>query len=55
MGLAALLMEPQDSPANGTPGAGIVQGAGEEEVLLTANDFDQAKQMYSPVAQRIPG
>jgi predicted Zn-dependent protease len=42
MGLAALLMEPQDSPANGTPGAGIVQGAGQDEVLLTANGFDQA-------------
>lgn len=54
MGLAALLMKPQDSPADGTPGASVVQGAGEAEVLLTANDFDQAKRMYARLTNEFP-
>jgi len=54
MGLAALLMKPKDSPSDGTPGASVVQGAGEAEVLLTANDFDQAKQMYARLTSEFP-
>jgi tetratricopeptide (TPR) repeat protein len=54
MGLAALLMRPQEAPAEGTPGAAVVQRAGEAEVLLTANDFDQAKQIYTLLTTEFP-
>ena len=54
MGLAALLMKPQDSPGEGTPGSSIVQGVGEAEILLTANDFDQAKQRYALLTSEYP-
>jgi predicted Zn-dependent protease len=54
LGLAALLIKPQEAPAEGTPGASVVQGAGESEVLLIANDFDQAKQKYAQLAAEFP-
>ena len=54
MGLAALLIKPQDAPAEGTPGARVVQQVGEAEVLLTANDFDPAKQQYAQLTAEFP-
>jgi tetratricopeptide (TPR) repeat protein len=54
MGLAALLIKFQDAPAEGTPGASVVQGVGQAEILLTANDFDQAKQTYSQLIGDFP-
>ncbi len=54
MGLAALLMKPQESPAEGTPGASVVERAGEAEVLLTANEFDHAKQKYVQLIDEYP-
>ncbi len=54
MGLAALLMRPQESPIEGTPGADVVERAGEAEVLLAANEFDQAKQKYSQLTNEVP-
>ena len=54
MGLAALLMKPQQTPGDGTPGAGVVERVGEAEVLLTANDFDQAKQKYTQLTAEFP-
>jgi tetratricopeptide (TPR) repeat protein len=54
LGLAALLMRPQDSPPEGTPGASVVERAGEAEVLLTANEFEQAKQKYAELTSEFP-
>jgi tetratricopeptide (TPR) repeat protein len=46
LGLAALLIRPQDAPPQGTPGASVIERAGEAEVLLAAKNFDQARQTY---------
>ena len=54
LGLAALLMKPQDAPPEGTPGASVVERAGEAEVLLTANEFEQAKQKYAELTSEFP-
>jgi tetratricopeptide (TPR) repeat protein len=54
LGLAALLMRPLESPAEGTPGADVVERAGEAEVLLAANEFDQAKQKYTQLTSEFP-
>lgn len=54
MGLAALLLKPQETPMEGTPGASVVERAGEAEVLLTANEFDQAKQKYAELTSEFP-
>jgi tetratricopeptide (TPR) repeat protein len=54
LGLAALLIKHQDSPAAGTPGATVVERAGEAELLLTANDFEQAKQRYALLTAEFP-
>lgn len=47
LGLAALLLTPKEAPPEDTPGAGIVERAGEAEVLLDSNQFDPAKQKYA--------
>jgi tetratricopeptide (TPR) repeat protein len=54
MGLAALLIKSQDAPAEGTPAASVVEGVGEAELFLTANDFDQAKQKYIQLISAFP-
>ena len=54
MGLAALLIRPQQSPKEGTPGADVVERAGEAEVLLASNDFDRAKQKYAQLTLDYP-
>lgn len=54
MGLAALLIRPQESPLAGMPGADVVERAGEAEVLLAANEFDQAKQKYDQLTSEFP-
>src|SRR5215470_10003873 len=50
LGLAVLLIRPQDAPPEGTPGATVVERAGEAEALLGAKDFEQAKQAYVQLA-----
>jgi len=54
LGLAALLLRPQDAPPEGTPGATIVERAGEAEEHLTANEFEQAKQRYAELTGEFP-
>lgn len=54
LGLAALLIKPQTAPADGTPGASVVERAGEAEVLLNANEFDQGKKIYAELAGEFP-
>jgi tetratricopeptide (TPR) repeat protein len=54
MGLAALLIKSPDAPAESTPAASVVEGVGEAELFLTANDFDQAKQKYIQLIGEFP-
>lgn len=54
LGLAALLLTPKEAPPDGTPGAGVIEGAGEAEVLLDSNQFDPAKQKYARLAGEFP-
>ena len=54
LGLAALLIKSQDAPAEGSPAAKVVEGVGEAELFLTANDFDQAKQKYIQLIGEAP-
>ena len=54
LGLAALMIKPQQAPAEGTPGASVVERTGQAELLLTENDFDQAKQVYSGLSNEFP-
>ncbi len=54
LGLAALLLTPGQAPPEGTPGARVVERAGQAEVLLDSNEFDQAKQQYAQLAAEFP-
>jgi len=54
LGLAALLIKPQQAPAEGTPSAVVTERAGEAEALLIANDFDRAKQQYAQLIDEFP-
>jgi tetratricopeptide (TPR) repeat protein len=54
LGLAALLVRPQDAPPEDTPGAAVIERAGEAETLLAAKDFDQAKKRYAELAGEFP-
>jgi tetratricopeptide (TPR) repeat protein len=54
LGLAALLIKSQQGPGEGTPGAVVVERAGEAEALLIANDFDRAKQQYGQLVDEFP-
>jgi tetratricopeptide (TPR) repeat protein len=54
LGLAALLLTPKEAPPEGTPGAGVIEGAGEAEVLLDSNQFDPAKQKYAQLTSEFP-
>jgi tetratricopeptide (TPR) repeat protein len=54
LGLAALLLTPKEAPPEGTPGARVIEGAGEAEVLLDSNLFDPAKQKYAQLTSEFP-
>jgi tetratricopeptide (TPR) repeat protein len=54
LGLAALLVRPQVAPPEDTPGAGVIERAGEAEALLATKDFEQAKQRYAQLASEFP-
>jgi tetratricopeptide (TPR) repeat protein len=54
LGLAVLLIRPQDAPPEDTPGATVVERAGEAEALLAAKDFEQAKQAYVQLIGEFP-
>jgi tetratricopeptide (TPR) repeat protein len=55
LGLAALFVKSQQAPAQGTPGAAVVERAGEAEALLIANEFGRAKQQYRQLVGEFPG
>lgn len=54
LGLAALLIAPKDAPPEGTPGATVVERAGEAEAQLTVKDFEQAKRTYTQLVDEYP-
>ena len=54
LGFAVLLTRPQDAPPEGTPGAAVVERAGQAEALLAAKDYDQAKQAYVQLTAEYP-
>ena len=54
LGLAALLVRPQVAPPEDTPGAGVIELAGEAEALLAAKDFEPAKQKYAQLTSDFP-
>ena len=54
LGLAALLVRPQEAPPEGTAGASVIERAGEAEALLGARDFEQAKKTYAELTGDFP-
>ena len=54
LGLAALLLRPQEAPPEGTAGASVIERSGEAEALLAAKDFEPAKQKYAQLASEFP-
>jgi tetratricopeptide (TPR) repeat protein len=54
LGLAALLVRPQEAPPEGMAGAGVIERAGDAEALLAKKDFEQAKQRYAQLASEFP-
>jgi predicted Zn-dependent protease len=54
LGLAALLIRPQDAPPEGTPGITMIQRAGEAQALLAAKDFERAKKTYTELTSEFP-
>jgi predicted Zn-dependent protease len=54
LGLAALLVRPQEAPPEGTAGASVIERVGEAEALLAAKEFEQAKQRYDQLTSEFP-
>ena len=54
LGQAALLIRPQDAPADGSESAPVIERAGEAEALLATKQFEQAKQVYAQLASEFP-
>lgn len=54
LGLAALLVRPQEAPPEGTDGASVIERVGEAEALLAARDFGQAKRRYEELTSDFP-
>ncbi len=54
LGLAALLVTPQEVPAEGAAGASIIERAGEAETLVATKDFEQANLKYAQLASEFP-
>jgi len=54
LGLAVLLISPKDAPPEGTPGAAVVDRAGQAEELLAAKEYEQAKHAYAQLAEEFP-
>ena len=54
LGWAALLVRPQDAPAESTDGARIVIRVGRAETLLARKDFAGAKEIYAELTKEFP-
>src|SRR5215472_7776895 len=54
LGLAVLLISPKDAPPEGTPGAAVVDRAGQAEALVAGKGYDQAKQAYVQLTSEFP-
>jgi tetratricopeptide (TPR) repeat protein len=54
LGQAALLIRPQDAPAEGDPGSVIVERAGQAELLFAEKNFDGARQILTGLVTEYP-
>jgi len=54
LGQAALMIRPQDAPAEGTDGDRALKNVGEAEVALATKDFDRARNIYAELATELP-
>lgn len=54
LGCSVLLIRPKDALPEGTPGASVIERAGEAEALLQAKNFEQAKQAYAQLTAEHP-
>jgi tetratricopeptide (TPR) repeat protein len=54
LGLAVLLIRPQDAPPESSPGAAVVHRAGQAEAFLVTKDYEQAKQAYVQLTSEFP-
>jgi len=54
LGQAALMIRPQDAPAEGTDGDRASKNVGEAEVALATKDFDRARRIYAELAIELP-
>ena len=53
-GMAALRVDPRQTPAPGTPGRDVVDRVGRAQILTILKDFDAAKQTFLLVATEYP-
>lgn len=54
LGLSVLFIVPQNAPPDGSPGAAVVERAGQAESLLSTKEFDRAKQTYAQLTADFP-
>jgi len=54
LGQSALLISPQESPAENTEAATVIEQAGEAEALSAAKEFRRAKQIYAGLTSQFP-
>jgi tetratricopeptide (TPR) repeat protein len=54
LGQAALMIRPQDAPAEGTDGYRVVNRVGDAEVALATKDFDHARKIYAELNAEFP-
>ncbi len=54
LGQAALLISPQESPAESTEAASVTERAGEAEALSATKEFDSAKQIFTGLTSQFP-
>ena len=54
LGLAALLVRPQEMPPEGSRGYRVVNQVGDAEAALAAKDFDTARKIFSGLLEEFP-
>lgn len=54
LGMASLRVEPQNVPAENTPGRDIIDRVGRAQMLTILKDFDTAKQMFTLLTTEYP-
>ena len=54
LGMSALLIEPQNEPAEGTPGRDVIDRVGRAQMLTALKDFGAAKQIFTLIVTEYP-